>query len=505
MIKHLDISNPADYDLFLKIKSLPSYKFQGRTAIIPDEYAHILESDAQPVTHRKYVPLKSLFDYQSDISSLAILKKKFALFMECGSGKSLCILEFARYVQSLVSPQKRVLIVTPLMVAPQFLSETKKFYTDAGYNDFTVEHVRADRLKTWTTEIGSSVGITNYEALKDNVPQGRLACLILDESSMLKSEYGKYANQCIRLGKGLEWKLCATGTPAPNDRVEFANHAIFLDVFQSTNAFLSRYFINKGKTGEKWELKKHAVEAFYKDLSHWSIFLQNPGVYGWKDNCEKIPPIKINIHDVELTEEQNDAALSGTGMLFAIHTGGITKRTKASQIAKGLHKGKKISTNKYTYIKSLVDSWPSESTIIWCLYNHEQSELEKVFPRAASIQGKTSYYQRLVLLNDFQSGRRPVLISKAKVLGLGLNLQVATRHVFSSCVDSYESFWQAMKRSNRYGSIEALNVHVPVTELEIPMMETVMKKWDRVKHDNDICERLFSRYTLQGLLHLKSA
>jgi len=284
-------------------------------------------------------------------------------------------------------------------------------------------------------------------ALKDSTPQGLLGCLILDESSMLKSEYGKHALTVIRLGSGLEWKLCATGTPSPNDRTEFANHALFLDQVSTLNAFLAKYFRNMGKTGERWELKGHAVESFYKDLSHWSIFLNSPAVYGWKDNCDNIPPINVNIHDVDLTEEQKVAATDGTGMLFPINAGGITRRSKMSQIAKGNHGKKKITTNKYTYIKNLIDSWPNESSLIWAIHNDEQGRLERMFPMAASIHGLTPHHMRLEYISDFQKRKRSILISKSKILGLGLNLQVATRHVFSSCVDSFESFFQAIKRS----------------------------------------------------------
>lgn len=488
----LNMSDPAGYDLFLKIKALPSYRFTGRTAYVPDEYSHLLNLNLDvPAGLPDYRPLDCLFDYQRDITKIAIKKKKYALFMQCGSGKSLCILEYARYVQKLICPSKRILIITPVMVVPQFIQEVKSFYSDAGFNDFGVEQVRANRLNDWLNETGSFIGITNYEALKDTTNQGRLGCLILDESSALKSDYGKHAQTCIRLGKGLEYKLCATGTPAPNDRTEFANHSVFLDQAPTLNAFLSKYFQNKGKTGERWELKGHAIEAFYRDLSHWCIFLNDPSVYGWIDNCSNIPPINVNIHDVDLTEEQKVAATDGTGMLFAIHAGGITRRSQMSQIAKGKHKGKKITTNKYSYIKGLIDSWPNESTIVWALHNDEQSNLEKTFPGCASISGTTPEFKRLEYISDFQKGKRTILVSKARILGLGLNLQIATRHVFSSCVDSFESFFQAIKRSNRFGSTKPLNVHIPISDLEVIMVENVLEKWKRVQEDMETCERIF--------------
>jgi hypothetical protein len=139
-------------------------------------------------------------------------------------------------------------------------------------------------LASWTQTTNGEIGITNYDALDEDVDTGSLGALILDESSMLKSHYGKWGQDCIRIGRGLDWKLCLTGTPAPNDRIEYANHAVFLDHYPTVNSFLARFFVNRGKTDERWELKPHALRPFYEALSHWCIFVSNPAVYGWKDN-----------------------------------------------------------------------------------------------------------------------------------------------------------------------------------------------------------------------------
>lgn len=488
MIVPLNLGRISDYRKFLAIKSLPAYEFRGRTAWFPDEYASLIVGEkATKPANVEYEPIDGLFDYQRDIARLAIRRRKFAAFVDCGLGKTLVGLEFARHAQSELAPRRKVLIVTPLMVVDQTLREAERFY--GGSLD--CEQVKANSLKTWLQEPGNAIGVTNYEALADDLDQGALGCLVLDESSMLKSAYGKHAQQCIRLGAGLDWKLCMTGTPAPNDRIEFANHAVFLDAFPTVNSFLSKFFINRGQTQDRWELKPHAVGAFYRSLSHWSIFLSNPATYGWKDNCGSIPPIRVHIHDVDLTDEQREVVTQKTGMLIVTDLGGITSRAAMGQIAKGKHEGRAIETNKPAFIKSLVDSWPDESTIIWCIYNGEQEAMERLFPDAASIDGSTPHEKRVGLIADFQAGRRKVLISKAKVLGFGLNLQVATRHVFSGLQDSYESYYQCVKRSNRVGSTKPLDVHIPVTEIERPMIDTVLRKTDRVDEDTAIQEELF--------------
>lgn len=484
---NLDTSNIDDYGRFLRIKSLPRFAFTGHTAEFPDEYASLVgvatsaeERDAE------YAPLDGLFDYQRDISKLAIKKRKFAVFADCGLGKTLILLEYAKHLASILPPGQCVLIVSPLMVVKQTIREAARFYGES----LPIEHVRASSLSAWL-ECGSSrVGITNYDALDDDTPQGRIGALILDESSMLKSQYGKWGTTCIRLGKGVKWKLCLTGTPAPNDRIEYGNHAVFLDQYPTLNAFLARFFVNRGQTDNRWELKPHALEPFYRSLSHWAIFLTNPSTYGWRDNCETIPPIQVHIHRIDLTDEQREKVHDRTGMLFASNAGGITKRNTLARLAKGADG---TASNKPDYIRAMVEGFVAggESVIVWCLYNAEQDTLAKMMPEAANIDGSTAEDERERLIDDFKSGRRKVLISKGKILGFGLNLQIATRQVFSGLQDSYETYYQCVKRSNRYGATKPLNVHIPITEIEEPMIATVIEKAKRVQHDTEEQERLF--------------
>lgn len=487
---NLDSSSIADYERFLAVKSMPTFRFKGRTAIFPDEYANMLGVTRSEQRHVDYQPWPGLFDYQRDIAAMAIAKRRFSVFADCGLGKTLILLEFARHVSSVIPDGQCVLIVSPLMVVRQTMAEAATWYGDA----LPIEQVPANKLHDWLINGKGKVGITNYDALTDDLVQGRLAGLILDESSMLKSHYGKWGQTCLRLGRGLHWKMALTGTPAPNDRIEYANHAVFMGAFPTINAFLARYFVNRGQTDNRWELKPHALRPFYMSLSHWAIFLTNPATYGWRDNCESIPPINVHIHDVPMTYQQRDAMHTETGTLIATSAGGITSRSTMARIAKGYHDGERIETHKPPFIRKLVDSWPDESTIIWCIYNDEQDQIAAQFPDAASIDGKTSYEDRERLINDFKARRRKVIISKPKILGFGLNLQVATRQVFSGLQDSYESYYQAVKRSNRYGSTKPLNVHIPITDIERPMIETVLEKAARVQSDTEEQERIFKEH-----------
>lgn len=649
----LDPKSISSYRQFLDIKKLPAYRVRGRVASFPDEYANRLGVSAVSNSDT-YKPEPFLFDYQAGITAMAIAKRKFAVFADCGLGKSLMLLSYAKYVKEQIG-NKRVLIITPPMVVRQLASEAKRFWGE----ELPVEIVKASGLQEWLCGNTSAIGITNYEALKKETIPGNLGCLILDESSILKSHYGNYAGICIELGRGLEWKLCLTGTPAPNDRIEYANHGVFLDRFPTINSFLATYFINRGQTQERWALKPHALRPFYRSLSDWCIFLTDPSVYGWKDNCGTIPPINVHIEHVELTDDQRGWVNSHLGSLIATRAGGIQSRGAYGQVAKGNWKGKEFASNKPEFIKRLIESWPDESTLVWCLYNEEQQSITDIIPQARSIDGSTPFDRRRDIVDWFcgricdceldrrlscrkktkkitcgstmkktsldgpkgarknkknttktggeniqkmrscensagekqkngkrktkikdshsdcestalrqtttttcsmsktvgvqyvaaetikhdststiatqpckcaaccadsaisgseslgtaqtcstplppicsctleQKKRGRVLVSKPAVLGFGLNLQIATRQVFSGLQDSYESYYQCVKRSNRIGSTKPLNVHIPVTELEEPMIETVLTKAHRIEQDTKEQELLFKE--LSGL------
>jgi hypothetical protein len=487
MIVTLDPNCVDSYRQYLAIKKLPAWSIRGRLASFPDEYAERLGLKPPKAKSTKYKPDSFLFDYQRDITELAIRRQKFAVFADCGLGKTLILLSYARHVQEQLGKKKRVLIICPPMVVFQTMAEAQSFWGD----DIKLERVRAANLSEWLESTGPAIGITNYEALKEETPQGNLGALILDESSVLKSHYGEYAGICLRLGAGLDWKLCLTGTPAPNDRIEYANHAVFLDRFPTVNSFLATYFINRGQTGERWELKPHGLRPFYRSLSDWCIFLSDPSVYGWKDNVESIPPIHTHIEHVEMTPEQKQWIHDELGVLIAVKTGGITHRAQYGQVAKGMFKGVKVPTLKYDYIADRINSWrKEESTLVWCLYDHEQAACLKAIG-GGSLDGKTPLSVRRKTVDAFKAREVDTLISKSRILGFGLNLQVATRQVFSGLQDSYESFYQCVKRSNRIGSTKPLNVHIPATELEMPMIENVLRKAHRVEQDTKEQEQLF--------------
>lgn len=500
----LSPSSISDYRRFLAIKALPAYRIRGRSAWFPDEYASVVDGGSvAPSQDANYEPSDWLFDYQRDIAQLAIRRRKFCLFVECGLGKTAIITEYALHVAQRLPRGKRFLIVSPLMVIPQTLAEVERFYG----GQLTIHRIPSGSLQDWFDDDDAlcRIGITNYEAIRPEIDtRGRLGALVLDESSMLKSHYGKWGTKLVEMGRGVEWKLCATGTPAPNDRIEYANHAVLMDAFPNVNAFLARFFVNRGQTDNRWEMKPHALEPFYRSISHWCIFVTNPATYGWKDNSDTLPPIHVHVDDVPLTDEQQQLAFGTTGELFANKIGGIGSRSVLSQIAKGSHRGEAVPTHKPGHIRWMIESWPEESTIVWCRYNAEQDLLAKTLSASKalaaggvrSIDGKTPDDERQAIVDDFKAGRIRTLITKPKILGFGLNLQVATRQVFSACEDSYEEFHQAVKRSNRVGSTRPLHVHLPVTDIERLQMDNVLRKARLVQRDTEEQEAIFRSMAL---------
>src|SRR6202035_4879512 len=219
-ILHIDTNTLEGYKLFLRIKGLPRYRFSGHTAHVPDEYLSGLGMDSRPEEEGgAYHPIAGLFDYQRDIARLAIRKRKFAVFAEPGLGKTLISCEYVRHGVSQLPENRCGLMIAPPMVVRQTLQEIDAFYGKR----FPVEHLRASELQEWLLTGTSRVGITNWEALREGLRPGRLGLIAGDETQIMKSAYGAYGQRVIALGRGLAWKLCATGTPAPNDRIEYAN------------------------------------------------------------------------------------------------------------------------------------------------------------------------------------------------------------------------------------------------------------------------------------------
>ena len=495
------------YNLFLRTKSLPEFdvdydwETDAYTVTAPARFAPLL-GIPQPKEPRDRLSLAPhLFDYQAWVVGLALDARRFAAWIDTGLGKTLVILEWCRQVQALTDG--RVLIIEPLNVIGQFLEMASEFYGDA------LPITRLDNpeaVREWCIQSGPGLAITNPQKfIGDVMPELRyLGGIALDESSILKTGAGKIKWHLIHSCRGIEYKLSATATPAPNDAMEYASQAAFLETIRHEGDVLWTYY-SKTKSGE-WQIKPHAKDAFYRFMATWSIYMRDPAHFGFADILSTLPPPDVREYRLPITDAQTQlmqtlAVQNGTG-LFNDRLG-VKERGKLSQIAKGfqyqLVKGKKhaslVDSHKPDFVADLIrnDAADGLQVLAWTVFDAESDILHSQLASApfevATLDGGMSDAARLDVLNRFRSGSLQVLISKPSLIGHGLNLQHCRSMVFSGFDDSFERVYQAIRRCYRYRQTETVRVHFPyIPELEGMMFDNIRQKERRFMEDVAIQE-----------------
>lgn len=493
------------YRLFLKCKALPesTVEFHRETETYsistPARFASLLgvlaplpEGPALPIPDR-------LFEDQVFLTNLALNAKRFAIWSQCGNGKTLIGLEYARQVWARTFG--KVLIVTFDNVVPGWIEEAERFY-GAGLPIRRLE--TREEMRQWCAASGGGVAITNYEKfnpgeLADQVVNEcrHLAGVVLDESSRLKGGGGKQKWALIKSCKGIEYKLSLTATPAPNDLMEFASQASFLEKMRSESEIIWTFFTRDPLTQE-WTVKPHARSAFFEWMSTWSIYVNNPKRYGWRLDQPDVPAPEYFTVPVEMTPEQGAAlrtlniqkAVEGQIDLFADSGNGVTNRTKLSQIAKGFqyHKGEasrrtvRIPSNKPEAVKRIVQRQviAGEQVLVWTVFDAESAILATELNHLKGVElltGETSEADRARILDGFRRGEVRVLISRARMLGYGMNFQNCGAMVFSGWTDSFEDFYQAVRRAVRHGQQKSVRVYFPIVrELEGDVFDNIRRK-----------------------------
>ncbi|RJQ29177.1 helicase [Candidatus Parcubacteria bacterium] len=377
---------------------------------------------------------EKLFPFQRDLTYWAARKGKSAIFADCGLGKTFMQLEWARLLD------ERTLIIAPLSVARQTVREAEKL-------GLTVKYIRdCSSLE--------KLNITNYEML-DHINPALFGAVVLDESSILKSIAGKTREKLIEMFQQTNFKLCCTATPAPNDIAEIANHAEFLSV-ATRNEMLSTFFVHDA---EGWRLKRHAVEPFYRWLASWSMNITKPSDFGYEDNGFILPPLTVAPVFVRSNYKPQDE-------LFATGLSGIADRCKV--------RGASIS-DRIEQTKKLLHA-RSGQWVIWCNLNKEADVLIKELANCREIKGADSLEMKLRNIEDFQDGKYRILITKPSICGFGLNLQNCENQLFFGLSDSWESYYQCIRRSWRFGQTKPVSVHIVLTDIERVIYENVMEK-----------------------------
>lgn len=489
--------NLERYADLLTIRALPDYRFTAATEVLVDTADLALIGMNAPLVDQTIETAPHLFDYQEWIVRRAVTKERFCVFADTGLGKTAIQLEWARIVTQ--RHGGRTIILAPLNVCRQTVDEAARFYgATMPVADLTN---RAD-LDAWLADdvpAGGCVGITNYEKFDgktddDGIGDGNLkyqqgdvwpvGAVVLDESSMLKS-FGPRKFAVIRAFDGVRYKLACSATPAPNQRTEFAQHALFTGQVRSTTEYLTAYFVNRD--GD-WEFKPHAFDAWVANLASWAVFVRDPKAWGFADHLADMPPLTELFPQVDLTTEQNEAARryehGDQASLFGATPGGITSRTKMMQIAHGfeLDSGKiahRYPTLKPQWVADLVNGQHGDDQVIcWVTFDEEGDALaDLIGPHARHLSGKTKPADRTDTINAFRNGTGPrVLILKPAMFGFGVNLQACTVQVFSTITDSFERYYQCVRRSHRYGQTKPVTIYVPLTQLDEAICQNVMSK-----------------------------
>lgn len=383
---------------------------------------------------------QNLFPFQKFCVKRALKAGKYAFFQDCGLGKTIQQLEWAKQVNKRTS--KPVLILAPLAVSGQTISEGNKF----GIN---VVRYTGDN---------SPIQISNYEQL-DNIDCSLFSGVVLDESSILKNFEGATKKQLIDSFKDTPYKLCCTATPSPNDPMELGNHSEFLDAM-SRNEMLAMYFVHDGGETAKWKLKGHAVKQFYQFIGSWAIMLNKPEDIGFKMDGFDLPKLNLIERMIE-TPKKNNGQLFNDAIISATNFNQELRETRDLRL---------------TAVVDIVNSKPDDNFIIWIKHNDEGDILKKLIPGSIEVKGSDSDKWKEEKLLGFANNEFRVLITKTKIASFGMNYQNCQNQIHASLDFSFESLYQAIRRSYRFGQLHPVNIYMITTDTMANVMQSIEYK-----------------------------
>ena len=382
---------------------------------------------------------ENMFDFQKYAVKTALKKGKFALFFDCGLGKTLMQLEWANQVYKHTG--KPVLILAPLAVSDQTINEGLKFGIEVSkYGEGNIQ-------------------INNYEQLK-NMDCSMFGGIVLDESSILKGRDGKLSRLIINSFAKTPYKLACTATPSPNDHMELGQHSEFIGAM-SYLEMLAMYFVHDGGETSKWRLRKHAVDDFWKYVCTWSMSMDKPQTLGFEHCGFDLPDIEYIEHIIPV--ENNTNTLFGDVAVSATKLNKDLKRSMNDRINKAVEL---VSSN-------------NEQWIVWGLQNAETDLLGKKIENGYNVQGSHNPQYKADKLLGFAKNEFRVLITKTSIASFGMNYQNCHNMVFCSYDFKFEAFYQAVRRCYRFGQKNKVRVHILVPESQFNVRRTILEKQDK--------------------------
>lgn len=394
---------------------------------------------------------KMLFDWQRHVVDWACRQGRAALFEDCGLGKTPQQLEWARQVCNHTGGS--VLILTPLAVAHQTAAEAKKF----GIKSTVVES------QSEVAEPG--IYITNYEKLEHFTPEFFVG-VVLDESSILKNFTGKTRIALTEAFRRTPYRLCCTATPSPNDYTEFGQHADFLGVC-SPAQMLATFFINDTFNTGDWRLKGHAESEFWKWLASWAACISKPSDIGFSDEGYNLPALNMTTEIVQVDERANN------GMDLFKHVT-LSATTMHAEM-------RETSEARATRVAELVNN-SKEEWIVWCNTNDEADHLVRMIPDGVEVRGSDTAANKEKKLDSFSDKKTRVLISKPSICGFGMNWQHCRNNAFVGLSYSFEDFYQALRRTYRFGQKRKVNAYVIQAQTEGAILQSINRKIEQHKN-----------------------
>lgn len=377
-----------------------------------------------------------LFNFQKFTVKRALEAGKYAVFADTGNGKTIMQLEIASKVYQHTS--KPVLILAPLAVTGQTIEQGERFGIEVSKNQGNIQ-------------------ISNYDQI-NNIDCSKFGCVILDESSILKNENGKFRNLIIEKFKKTPYKYCFSATPSPNDPMELGNHAEFLDVM-SFNEMLAMYFVHDAGETQKWRLKGHAVERFYEFVSSWAVMYSHPRDIGFEIDGFDLP--ELEIIEIQVSTETPEGMLFSGLAVSATDYNSSLRETEKERIARTIE---------------LVNGIPKgESVIVWAKQNEEAknlyNELSKRGYDCRNVQGSDSNEKKEKDLLGFSRNEFQILITKQSIASQGLNYQNCAYQIFNSIDFSFEQSYQSIRRSWRFGQRRKVTCYMVTTDRMINVVK----------------------------------
>lgn len=384
----------------------------------------------------------TLFGFQRDIVNWACRRGRAAIFADTGLGKTLMEMTWAQQVAEHTGG--RVLMVAPLCVARQHVREGEKFGT-------TIQYVREQ------SQIESDIVVTNYEML-DKFDVSSFDGIVLDESSILKSSDGKTRTRIIESCKSVPYRLSCTATPSPNDHMELGNQAEFLSIMTQTE-MLAMFFTHDAGETQKWRLKGHGKSKFWEWMATWSVCIRKPSDLGYSNDGYDLPGLDIKQHVVESHDPRE-------GELFV---------TEALTLSEQRTAQRESTADRAAKVAEIVNH-SDEQFIVWCNTNAESDELVKSIPDAEAVKGADKSDDKESRILRFLDDDLRVLVTKPSIAGFGLNMQSCHNMAFVGLSNSFEQYYQAVRRCYRFGQKHRVNVHIVTAEAEGAVKANIQRK-----------------------------